>query len=152
MPSLRDLVPEQRTITYQFETGGTARIVYDPRQLVYEPEQIEARRDSDDARNMTAEDLAKAIIEWDITGPLPLVPDANHQVGDLVPEGQVIPLDARLIAFIPFETNNALLAAITVDGQLDPTKTRKRLQRLGSSRTSMPSNGRQVEPIHSQST
>jgi hypothetical protein len=152
MPSLRNLLPEQRTIAFDFGDGHSVRIVYDPRELIYEPEEIEARRDDDDVRNITAEDLARAVIEWDVTGPLPLKPKGGYDVGGLVPEGQVIPLDARILAFMPWEVNNAILGAITMDGQIDPKRTQKRLQRLGSSRTSTSSNGRQEEPSHSLTT
>jgi hypothetical protein len=149
MPSLRSLVPEQRTLDFDFGDGATVRIVYDPREVTYTPEEIEARRDSEDVRNANAEDLARAVIEWDITGPVPVKATKTHAVGSLVPENETIPLDAEIISYLPFEVVATLVMAVTLDGQPDPTKTARKLQKRGSTRTSMRSNGRQEEPSHS---
>jgi hypothetical protein len=142
MPSLRSLVPEQRTLDFDFGDGATVRIVYDPREITYTPEEIESRRDDEDVRNANAEDLARAVISWDITGPVPIKATKTHAVGSLVAEDQVIPLDAEVISYLPFEVVATLVLAVTLDGQPDPTKTRNKLQRRGSSRTSMRSNGK----------
>src|SRR5262245_14415410 len=136
MPSLRNLVPVQRTLNIDFGDGETVNIVYDPRQITYTPEEIEARREDDAVRNANAEDLAKAVISWDVTGPVPTVDRPGRPAGSLVPEGQVIPLDAGVLGHIEFEVLSTLIMAITMDGQPDPKRMEKRLQRLGSTKNS----------------
>lgn len=152
MPSLRSLVPEQRTLDLDWGNGQTVRIVYDPREVTYTPEEIESRRDSEDVRNANAEDLARAVLEWDITGPVPVKATKTHALGSLVPDGETIPLDAEIISYLPFEVVAALVMAVTMDGQPDPTRMQKRLQKRGSRQTSTNSNGKQEEPVHSLTT
>jgi hypothetical protein len=138
MPSLNDLVPTQRTLNHTFDGGGTIRITYNPQKVTFNPEEVEARRDSDEARNTNAEDIASAGIDWDFTGPFPAD-------GSLVADGEMFPFDAKLLAQLPFSFLAEVTMALVMDGQPDPTKTQKRSQRLGSSRTSTKQNGMRDE-------
>lgn len=152
MPSIRQLVDDERTIDLDLGKGMTVHLTYNPQEITYTPEEIEARRDSDDASNANAEEIARSVIAWDVTGPVPVRDKPGHPAGSLVADGQPIPLDAEIIGYLPFEFVYNVALALNLDGQVDPTKMQKKLQRRGSTRTSMKTNGRQDEPSPSLST
>jgi hypothetical protein len=107
MPSLGALMPKTLTMTLDLGGDDTAKITYDPNQLVYLDQANadtlpdESSPDTPENRNLMARQLAGAVVGWDLEGPLPPIDlhAAGIAAGSVVPEGAVIPVDPDILTY-----------------------------------------------------
>lgn len=149
MTSAAKIMKEFKTVDLDIGWGITLHLTYRPRQIADTAEEDERRRlaaeDADE--NFQAIELCRILTEWDLTGPVPVEDIPGHKLGSAVAsETDPVPLDPAIVRFLPQPLIAAILAAVTVDAQPDPTKMLRASQRRGSTPTSMKSNGTRDEP------
>lgn len=125
MPSLKDLLPETRTLTVDLgrRVDGEARVTYKPKLISFATDfSDEEENEGDDGlASPLATYVCDLLTEWDFTGEL-----KHAKTGDvLVPEGQPIPFDPEIVQHIPFPIVSGLLSGITQAEAANPTRRRK---------------------------
>lgn len=127
MPSLKSLMPETRTATIglgRLFDHETDKVTYRP-SLVSVANDVAADEDDDaerdwDAPSPVAKLLCELVVEWGLTGPV-----VNRRTGEeLSPADAVVPLDPRLVQFLPYSILSAYLSGVTQNEMANPTRRR----------------------------
>lgn len=145
MPVLANLRPEIKKTTIDFGYGPIL-LTYKPRQIVDTADDEERRQEEATAagKNYLASEICRIVVEWDLTGPVPIEDIPGHAKGSAFNGGEtdVIPLDPDIIRFIDTPFLSHLVSAIFEDAQPeDPTKRRRELRQRGATPTSLSRNG-----------
>lgn len=151
MVSAAKLVAETKKTTLLLNLGEL-EVTYKPRLIVALQEKDEAEpEDEEEARNQQAEQICRVIIDWRLSGPVPIEDLGIHKKGSIfASDTEIIPLDPAIVRYLPFSLLSEIITAVSLDASPDPTSMLRRLRRRGSTGTSMSSNGRPDEPTLSQ--
>lgn len=137
MTSFAKLMPNEKTSDINCGWGVEARMTYNPRQITAVIDEAEVQDDSDERRNQLAEQIAQIVTEWEMTGPVPIEDIPGHKVGSVVPEDEPVPIEKRVLSYLPAPLLTGILLGLQLDSSPDPKGMRKGSLKPGETPTSM---------------